>query len=147
MVMACSRILPTDSDENRRPLACRHSVSWYGVRLCILKESIQAASQAGQVREKCRLCKQWFHSFKKMLCSEKDFWGNFRLIEHFLKPLKAKSQIFVMHYVEAYYQHNSIHIEIWQLWSSFSVSQSAWTPVIAALFLLMCSCNLQLRKP
>lgn len=48
-----------------------------------------------------------------------------------------------MHYVEAYYQHNSIHIEIWQLWSCFSVSQSAWTPIIAALFLLRCSCNLR----
>ncbi|KTG34547.1 hypothetical protein cypCar_00005021 [Cyprinus carpio] len=43
-----SAILPTDSDENRRPLACSRSVSWYGVRLCILKKSIQAASQAGQ---------------------------------------------------------------------------------------------------
>ncbi|KAL1272764.1 hypothetical protein QQF64_028626 [Cirrhinus molitorella] len=47
--MACSGILSADSDENRRPLACRRSVSWYGVRLCILKESIQAASQAGQL--------------------------------------------------------------------------------------------------
>lgn len=72
-VMASSRILSVDSDENRRPLACRRSVSWYGVRLCILKESIQAASQAGQVREKFRVCKQCFHSLKKKnLFSEKN---------------------------------------------------------------------------
>jgi len=62
MAVACSRMLPMDSDENRKPLACRRSVSWYGVRMCILKESILAASLAGQVREKKNLtfkvCKQ-----------------------------------------------------------------------------------------
>lgn len=53
-VMSCSRILPAECDENRRPLACRRSVSWYGVRLCILKESIQALSEDSQVRDDWR---------------------------------------------------------------------------------------------
>ncbi|KAA0712949.1 Microtubule-associated serine/threonine-protein kinase 2 [Triplophysa tibetana] len=46
--MSCSRILPTECDENKRPLACRRSVSWYGICLCILKESIQALSEYSQ---------------------------------------------------------------------------------------------------
>jgi len=51
-VMACSRLLRADEDAaagDRRPLACRRSVSWYGLRLNIIQESGDAASALSQV--------------------------------------------------------------------------------------------------
>lgn len=51
-VMACPRVLQTneEADRDRRSLACRRSVSWYGFRLNIIKETNEMASQLSQVR-------------------------------------------------------------------------------------------------
>lgn len=47
-VMACPRVLQTNEEAgtDMRSLACRRSVSWYGLRLNIIKE----ASEFSQVR-------------------------------------------------------------------------------------------------
>ena len=51
-VMACPRVLQTneEADRDRRSLACRRSVSWYGFRLNIIKETNEKASERSQVR-------------------------------------------------------------------------------------------------
>lgn len=50
--MACPRLLLSNEEHagDGRSLACRRSVSWYGLRLNIIKETSETASEPQQVR-------------------------------------------------------------------------------------------------
>lgn len=50
--MACPRVLQTNDEAggDRTPLACRRSASWFGLRLNIIRETNEMASELGQVR-------------------------------------------------------------------------------------------------
>lgn len=52
-VLVCSAMARLQANEkadrDRRSLACRRSVSWYGLRLNLIKETNEAASQVSQV--------------------------------------------------------------------------------------------------
>lgn len=52
VVMACLPQLQADEQEagrDRKSLACRRSVSWYGLRLNLIKESGEATTELSQV--------------------------------------------------------------------------------------------------
>lgn len=51
LVMACPPVLQTneEADKDQRSLACRRSVSWYDLRLNIIKETNEMASELSQV--------------------------------------------------------------------------------------------------
>lgn len=57
LAMACSWVLQTNEEagRDRRPLACRRSVSWYGLRLNIIKETHEMSSELSQVRQETKL--------------------------------------------------------------------------------------------
>lgn len=54
VVMACPQLLHTNEEagRDRKSLACRRSVSWYGLRLNIIKETNEMASELRQVRRR-----------------------------------------------------------------------------------------------
>lgn len=59
--MACPRLLLSNEERagDRRSLACRRSVSWYGQRLNVIKETSEMASEPQQVRPwipECLFC-------------------------------------------------------------------------------------------
>lgn len=51
-VMACPPVLLTNEEagRDRTSLACRRSVSWFSLRLNIIKETNEMASELSQVR-------------------------------------------------------------------------------------------------